>query len=329
MDCWFGGLIALGIGPECTTSNGPAFKPPLLQLLPRIKFWNHRHARHGIASVANKITALNGQDVCSIYGCGTDFLLELVGGIDAGSSFGLFVSNTTQLGVGGGLTTRVATLPKNTTILTFLKAGVPFANISVGTQGSTLAFFLCSNATVFMGGSFWSLANENVEEVVESRSGAVISKKNLFPGPSSGQMQHFFSLSAGETVTYTKIQEVLAMKTDDADVSVAMKTDGGVARRADKAPKRYMVLGTWGHGAGAATPEFVDAGVTAGFNAVRVTANWGYMEQKPGVIDWRVLDNQTAYIHDVAKLPLAFNIWCQVRALDTICPPYNRHINAD
>ena len=58
--------------------------------------------RHGIGDVASKITALNGEDVCSIYGCGTDFLLQLVGGTDRGGHFGLFVSNTTQLGVGGG-----------------------------------------------------------------------------------------------------------------------------------------------------------------------------------------------------------------------------------
>jgi hypothetical protein len=173
---------------------------------------NQRLARHGIASVADKITALNGEGDCTIYGCGTDFLLELVGGTDPSPSFGLFVSNTTQLGVGGGggRTTRVATLPKNTTVLTFLTAGVPFANISVGTRGSTIAFFLCSNATVFMGGSFWSLGNENVEEVVEASSGAVISKRKLFPGAKSGQVQHSFSLSAGETVAYTKISGAAA-----------------------------------------------------------------------------------------------------------------------
>ena len=85
-------------------------------------------------------------------------------------------------------------------------------------------------------------------------------------------------------------------------------------------PKRYMVLGTWGHGAGAATPDFVDAAAAAGFNAVRVTANWGYMEQAPGVIDWALLDNQTAYIHDVAKLPLCFNIWCQRYHPDAVVP---------
>ena len=85
-------------------------------------------------------------------------------------------------------------------------------------------------------------------------------------------------------------------------------------------PQRYMVLGTWGHGAGSATPAFVDAGVAAGFNAVRVTANWGYMEQTPGVIDWKQLDNQTAYIHDVAKLPLSFNIWCQRYHPDDVVP---------
>ena len=89
--------------------------------------------------------------------------------------------------------------------MTFLTAGVPFANISVGTQGDTLTFFLCSNATVFMAGSFFNLTDENVEEVVKEPSGGVISKRQLFPGgPRSGQMQHSFSLSAGETVMYTK-----------------------------------------------------------------------------------------------------------------------------
>jgi hypothetical protein len=38
VDCWCGGLIALGIGPQFTTSDGPnrtgpAFEPPLAQLL--------------------------------------------------------------------------------------------------------------------------------------------------------------------------------------------------------------------------------------------------------------------------------------------------------
>lgn len=79
VDCWCGGLIALGIGGQFTTDHVSAFQPPLAQLLPRIKFWNQRLAWHGIASVANKITALNGEGVCTIYGCGTDFLLELVG----------------------------------------------------------------------------------------------------------------------------------------------------------------------------------------------------------------------------------------------------------
>ena len=53
-------------------------------LLPRIRFWNQKLVRHGYASVSNKITALNGDDVCSIYGCGTDFLLELAGGAAPG-----------------------------------------------------------------------------------------------------------------------------------------------------------------------------------------------------------------------------------------------------
>jgi hypothetical protein len=39
VDCWCGGLIALGIGPQFTTDHISAFQPPLAQLLPRIKFW--------------------------------------------------------------------------------------------------------------------------------------------------------------------------------------------------------------------------------------------------------------------------------------------------
>ena len=30
VDCWCGGLISIGVGPQFTTSNGPAFQPPLV-----------------------------------------------------------------------------------------------------------------------------------------------------------------------------------------------------------------------------------------------------------------------------------------------------------
>eukprot|EP01050_Picozoa_sp_SAG11_P036314 SAG11_NODE_13755_length_641_cov_0.952030_1_plen_199_part_01 len=141
VDCWCGGLISLGIGPQFTTSNAPAFQPPLVSLLPRIKYWNEQLARHGYASVSDKIVALNGEDICSVYGCGTDFLLELVGGTDLGAHFGLFISNTTQLNVGGGggRTTRAITLPPNSTILIFITTSISYANVSVGTHGDTLA----------------------------------------------------------------------------------------------------------------------------------------------------------------------------------------------
>lgn len=204
VDCWCGGLISIGVGPQFTTSNGPAFQPPLVALLPRIRFWNQRLVRYGYASVANKITALNGEDTCTIYGCGTDFLLELGGGTGPGSHFGLFVTNKTQLGLGGA-GGQVPPLPRNSTILTFLSARVPYANLSVGTESKSLTFFMCSNATVFLSGSFWALRNENVEEVVEAATSVVISRKMLFPRPKSGQVEHSFSLSAGETVMYTKI----------------------------------------------------------------------------------------------------------------------------
>ena len=67
---------------------------------------------------------------------------------------------------------------------------------------------------------------------------------------------------------------------------------GGAAAADDRAAvagpedKRYMLLGSW---YGGATPSFVDAGVAAGFNSVRVTADWGAMETARGVINWSVL----------------------------------------
>ena len=56
-----------------------------------------------------------------------------------------------------------------------------------------------------LSGSFWELVNEVVLETVAAASGAILSNKTLFPTPRSGQVQHSFSLSAGETVVYTKI----------------------------------------------------------------------------------------------------------------------------
>lgn len=81
--------------------------------------------------------------------------------------------------------------------------------------------------------------------------------------------------------------------------------------------QRYLLLGTW---YGGATKAFVDTGVAAGFNSVRVTADWGQMEKVPGMIDWSLLDNQTAYVHDRCKLPLVFNIWCRRSGPDEVVP---------
>lgn len=76
VDCWFGGLIALGIGPQMTTDPVSAKKMPLAAFVPRVRFWNTMYARYGHASV-DHISVLAGLDECSIYGCGKSFLLEL------------------------------------------------------------------------------------------------------------------------------------------------------------------------------------------------------------------------------------------------------------
>jgi hypothetical protein len=122
------------------------------------------------------------------------------------------------------------------------------------------------------------------------------------PGPARGQHQHPAAMRLALALLLA-----LASSLTAAVPHAAAAAEG----------KRYMLLGTW---SGGATKAFVDAGVAAGFNSVRVTADWGAMEKTPGVIDWSVLDNQTSYVHDVAKLPLVFNIWCRRSGPDAVVP---------
>eukprot|EP01052_Picozoa_sp_SAG31_P033045 SAG31_NODE_3686_length_3988_cov_1.963487_2_plen_280_part_00 len=207
VDCWFGGLVALGIGPQMTIDVVTAFKPPVSTILPRIKYWNDKFAQYGHSMgkgiVGTGISALGGADVCTIYGCGTSFLLELSGGLQPGAHRGLYISNTSHVDLSIGQPTP-RPLAVNTTLLLYLVPGVPFANLSVATPGDTVTFVVCANASVFMSGSFWALTDQNVEEIVLGTAGETLSHRQLFPRPQTGAMQHSFHQHAGETVIYTK-----------------------------------------------------------------------------------------------------------------------------
>ena len=235
VDCWFGGLIALGIGPQMTTDPVSAFKPPLSTILPRIKFWNELFVKYGHSmgrdTIGGGISGLGGVDTCTIYGCGTSFLLELSGGTQPGAHRGLYISNTSHLDLSRG---QPAPLPLavNTTLLLYLAPGLPFANLSLACLGETVTFVVCANASVFMTGEFWNLANQNVEETVLGSSGETVSKRQIFPGPQTGMMRHSFHQSAGDTVIYTKSQP---LKSDEQDLRLhsllLLKTDDAVKRR--------------------------------------------------------------------------------------------------
>ena len=97
-------------------------------------------------------------------------------------------------------------LPDNTTLLIYVSPGLPYGNLSITTASDRVSLLLCSNATVFMGGTgFWTLAQQNVEEQVLAPTGAVVSTRKLFAGPQTGRVQHVLSGVAGQTVIYTKL----------------------------------------------------------------------------------------------------------------------------
>lgn len=84
--------------------------------------------------------------------------------------------------------------------------------------------------------------------------------------------------------------------------------------------KRYLVLGTWYRQAGLDFNNFVDAGGQAGFNSIRITADWGQMQLQPGVIDWSVLDAYSAYVIEQKNLPVIYNLWLRRNDPDEVVP---------
>ena len=88
--------------------------------------------------------------------------------------------------------------------------------------------------------------------------------------------------------------------------------------------RRYLVLGSWYN---SASNEYLDIGLAAGHNAVRLTADWGNMEQTPGNIEWSWLDDRVAYVLSKG-VPLIFNIWLRRNDPDTVVPLSGMAVNS-
>jgi len=80
---------------------------------------------------------------------------------------------------------------------------------------------------------------------------------------------------------------------------------GVLATTTEEVP--YLVLHAWYYFDN--FTEFVDVGAAAGFNAIRVTADWGAMETTPGNIDFSQLDARLDYVISTKKLPAIISIW--------------------
>ena len=139
-DCFVGGLVACGIGPQITgvtPGQGNA------TLMARAKYWNDLYKTHGQATEST-ITALHYPDV---------FLVGLEGGTSLSPSYGLYAGMSN---VGVALP---ATFQDNATVLTYKGDSAACINMTMPAMAAKkVTFFAANNLSLVLAGSFWSKA---------------------------------------------------------------------------------------------------------------------------------------------------------------------------
>lgn len=96
-------------------------------------------------------------------------------------------------------------MANNATVLVATALGLPFVNISYGSPAHRrITFFGASNVTLHMGGGFWNLATQNMQETTIRANGST-STVNVFPTAATGQRRHSVVLRVGEYAIYTKV----------------------------------------------------------------------------------------------------------------------------
>ena len=194
LDCFLGGLIAIGIAPQINQPSTVAVRP----LFSRVRYWLQLFRVFGSATAAS-IQILN-QPAHAVERYPDTYppisaLVGLHGGSSPTRCYGLLISNTSHVSV---------VVPDNSTLVVRLSWGVPFANVSFGQPCDTATtVFAASNVTVFMGGGFWLLDHENVVISVLMASGQT-STSRAFAAPMTGQQTHALECGIGDTVTMTK-----------------------------------------------------------------------------------------------------------------------------
>eukprot|EP01051_Picozoa_sp_SAG22_P026214 SAG22_NODE_8159_length_678_cov_1.018998_1_plen_207_part_01 len=188
-DCWFGGLVAAGIAPQLNSDSGSA----KISLAPRVRWWMDLFRRYGTATEST-VRYLHYDDV---------FLIGLRGGSELGDHRGLYIGGNTS-SVNAEFPPDVA---DNATVLVAAAYGVASGNVSYGAAAHRrITFFAACNVTLHMGGAFWNLNDENVQQKVIGADGNVTRTQDLFPAATTGQFRHSVKLQIGEYTIYTKVR---------------------------------------------------------------------------------------------------------------------------
>ena len=193
LDCFLGGLVAIGIAPQINQPSTAAVRP----LFSRVRYWLELFKQWGSATAASIDILHQPEHFVEHYPDSFPAISVLVGlqGGTRKGGFGLYIGNTSQVAV---------QVPDNSTLLLRMSWGVPFANVTLGRPSDlSIHVFAASNATVFMDGGFWFLQDQNVQATVVTASGRTSSSR-VFSKPMTGQQRHVFECSIGETISFTK-----------------------------------------------------------------------------------------------------------------------------
>lgn len=168
LDCFIGGLVAIGIGPQLSGNPSDA------AVLARLKFWLDLNRRFGQATEST-ITALYYPTV---------FLVGLRGGTVATPSYGFY----------GGVSNVSVALPAdfetNATVLTFQSADATCINLTIANSISAITFFAANNLTLALHGSFWSRGAGEITQTITALNGSKSVSKVVVPVSTKSHTVH-------------------------------------------------------------------------------------------------------------------------------------------
>jgi hypothetical protein len=185
LDCFVGGLVAVGIAPQMLGNGRP-------DQLARAKFWLDLYKTHGMATEST-IDALHYPNI---------FLVGLRGGTASTPSYGLLVGASVGVPIPG-------TLGDNATVLTYQGVDASSINLTIPatTNLTAITFFAANKLKLVLRGEFWQRAiTQTIVGVNGTRSTSVV------PTSAGGVS---LSLQLGQYARFSVTGGAIDAKSDD------------------------------------------------------------------------------------------------------------------